>query len=68
MNNVLRFVSAGVAALGTPWMPRQYPKSSNTPFSDDRKKLHQDYLRVREDLQRSIAKVKEENAAETYRR
>jgi hypothetical protein len=68
MNNVLRFVSAGVAALGTPWMPRQYPKFSNTPFSDDRKKLHQDYLRVREDLQRSIAKVKEENAAETYRR
>lgn len=68
MNNVLRFVSAGVAALGTPWMPRQYPKPSNTPFSDDRKKLHQDYLRVREDLQRSIAKVKEENAAETYRR
>lgn len=68
MNNVLRFVSAGVAALGTPWMPRQYPKLSNTPFSDDRKKLHQDCLRVREDLQRSIAKVKEENAAETYRR
>ena len=41
MNNVLRFVSAGVAALGTPWMPRQYPKFSDTPFSDDRRKLHQ---------------------------
>jgi hypothetical protein len=68
MNNVLRFVSAGVAALGAPWMPRQYPKFSNTPFSDDRKKLHQDYLRVRKDLQRSIAKVKEENAAEAHRR
>lgn len=68
MTNVLRVVSAGVVALGSPWMPKRYPKFSNTPFSDDRKKLHQDYLRVQKDLRRSIAKVKEENAAEAHRR
>lgn len=68
MNNVLQIVSSGVAALGTSWMPRKYPRLSNTPFSDDRKNLHQDYLRVREDIQRSISKVKKENAAETHRR
>lgn len=68
MATVLRMIANGMVALGTPLMKKDYPANSRTPFSDDRRRLLDDYRRVERDLRKSIDKVKRENASETYRR
>lgn len=68
MATVLRILANGMAALGAPLRKWGYPAASRTSFSDDRRRLYEDYRRVERDLKKSIERVKKENVSETYRR
>ena len=68
MDKVLQIVATGVCALGTAWHTKSYEMQSSTPFRDDRRHLFGDYLRIREDLRKSINKVKSQDVSKKYGR
>lgn len=68
MNNIIRMLSSGIAALGTPLVKYEYPKESATPFSDDRRALRGDWEQIRKDLSKGIERVRKEHEPEATRR
>lgn len=68
MSEVFRILINGVSALGTPLSSRRYLPESDTPFKDDRRNLAYDWLRVKQDISRSIERVNKENGSKARSR
>lgn len=68
MSRFGQIIASGITSLGTPLLRRDFPQEGKSPFSRDRRRLYEDYLKVWKDLQKSIDTVKKENATKAYGR
>ena len=68
MSEVFRILANGVASLGTPLASRRFMPESQTPFKDDRRNLAYDWLRVKQDISKSIERVNKEDGSKARSR
>lgn len=61
MVEFFRALAGAILALGRPWASKKYLPLTQTPFRDDRKNLATDWLRVEQDMSRSVSRVTKED-------